>query len=88
MKKRSRSVADRETAMGDVFEVYRNAKGMWCSAVRYKDGRGTRVCCTGSPLVWVARDVYFNIVQAAQTDALDGKNPYVSAEYARSYKMR
>ena len=88
MKKRPRGIADRETAMGDAYKVYRNAKGMWCSVVSYKDGRGTRVCCTGSPFVWVARDVYFDRVQAAQKDALDGKNSYINAEFAHAYKMR
>ena len=88
MKKMPRRVADRKTAMGDVYKVYRNAKGMWCSAVTYKDDGRTRVCCTGSPFLWVARDVYFDDVQAAQADALDGENPYVSAESALAYKVR
>ena len=75
----------RQTALGDVYEVYRNASGLWCSLSVYKDGR-TRVVCTGSPFLWVARDVYFEDVQAAQGDALDGKNPFVSKSYALAYR--
>ena len=83
-KEKTKPVPDRETAMGDTYRVYRY-KEMWCAAIIYKDGR-TRVCCTGSPFLWVARDVYFDDVQAAQKDTLDGRNPYMSASRAHAYK--
>lgn len=86
-KKRANAPPDRAMAMGDIYKVYRDSRGLWCSKIFYKDGR-SRVCCSGSPLIWVARDVYFENVQTAQNDALDGRNPYISATQARAYKCK
>lgn len=72
--------------MGDLYKVYRNAKGLWCSSITYKDSRGIRVCCTGSSFLWVARDIYFEDIKEAQEDALAGCNPYISKAYALAYR--
>ena len=74
--------------MGDDFIVQRNMKApgasRWRGLVKKKNG-DTRVCCSPSRLkVYV--DEYFKIACLCQHECLEGRNPYVSKQYACSYR--
>jgi hypothetical protein len=75
--------------MGDEFIVqrYQNAFGAsrWRGLIKKKKEQGTRVCCPSSPLKMLV-DEYFKIVCLCQQDCLEGRNPYVSKNYALSYR--
>ena len=76
----------RQTPMGDMYIVSKAKDRHWyTSSVQPIVGKA-RLCCHGTPLKWVADD-YFHDIVAAQLDALSGKNPFVSKDYAMGYKL-
>lgn len=84
-----REVQRRTTVMGDVYVVTEIAKeGRRCYVSHLHDAYGNkRLVCHGTPMLWVAKD-YISYVNAAQEDALGGRNPYVTRAYAIAYKER
>ena len=74
--------------MGDIFIVERNMKAArdfrWRGLIQKKKG-GTRLCCSPSGRKSFV-DEYFKIACLCQDECLKGRNPYVSKEYACSYR--
>ena len=74
--------------MGDDFIVQRRAGvsrgSVWRGLVRKKNGH-IRLCCSPARLkVYV--DEYFKIACLCQHECLEGRNPYVSKQYAVLYR--
>lgn len=78
------AVVTYELPMKDKFIVQRNLKAdrehRWRGLIQNKNG-DTRVCCHPTQFKFYV-DEYFKIACLCQKDCLEGRNPYVSQEYA------
>ena len=79
-------ISTRTTHLGDRYVVTRTVRDgkPWYYSHVFDAKNESRICCHGTYQKNTV-DAYFEDVQAAQKDALDGLNPYVTKDYAHDY---
>lgn len=80
------TVETHQTTLGDTYLI-QNQNKMWRGVVKRKDDGSQRIQCTETHAKFIVLQ-YMRLVNVCQQESLNGDNPYVSKEYAQSYKSK